>query len=120
MDPDDYKFLMKELRLYHTYTDEMDYTKQIWGYQIRNLNKKYRHGNWKNLRVHNSRYGGQIGYSYQVIDKTLPVNPEKHFVRFIRKNSNGLKSLGQTSSYKALKLLCIVSWGHKQIVNFQL
>ena len=68
------------------------HTPQIW----RDLNKKYGHGNWKNLRVHNSHYGGQIGYSYQVIDKTLPVNPEKQFVRFMRENSNGLNSLGQT------------------------
>ena len=87
---------MKELKLCHTYKDKMDYTKQIWGYQIRDLNNKYGHGNWKNLRVHNSRYGGQIGYSYEVINKTLPVNPEKQFVRFMRENSNGLNSLGQT------------------------
>ena len=60
------------------------------------LNNKYGHGNWKNLRVHNSRYGGQIGYSYDVIDKILPVNPEKQFIRFIRQCSNGLNSLGQT------------------------
>ena len=74
----------------------MDCTKQIWGYQIRDLNKKYGHGNWKNLRVHNSHYGGQIGYSFQVINKTLPVNPEKQFVRFTREKSDGINSLGQT------------------------
>ena len=38
----------------------------------------------------------QIGYSYQVINETLPVNPEKQFVRFMRENSDGLNSLGQT------------------------
>ena len=31
-----------------------------------------------------------------MIDETLPVNPEKQFVRFMRENSNGLNSLGQT------------------------
>ena len=68
---------MNKLKLYHTYTDKMDYTRQIWGYQIRDLNEKYGHGNWRNLQVHNSHHGGQIGYSYQIINETLPVNPEK-------------------------------------------
>ena len=96
LDPSDYKFLMNEMKLYHTYLDKFDHTRRIWGYQIRDLNEKYGHGNWRNLRVHNSRYGGQIGYSYQVINETLPVNPEKQCVRFMQENSNGLNSLGQT------------------------
>ena len=95
LDPDDYKFLMNKLKLYHTYLDKFDLTRRIWGSQIRDLNEKYGHGNYKNLRAHNSR-SGQIGYSYEVIDKTLPVNPERQFVRFMRENSNGLNSLGQT------------------------
>ena len=31
---------------------------------------------------------GQIGYSYQVINETLPLNPEKQFIRFIRPKSD--------------------------------
>ena len=42
---DDYKFLMNELKLYHIYTDKFDHTKRIWGYQIRDLDEKYGHGN---------------------------------------------------------------------------
>ena len=95
LDTNDYKFLMNEMKLYHTYLDKFDHTRRIWGYQVRDLNEKYGHGNWKNLRVHNSHYG-QIGYSYQVLNETLPVNPEKQFVRFMREKSDGLNSLGQT------------------------
>ena len=95
LEPSEYKFLMSKLRLYHTYLNKFDHTRQIWGHQNSDLNKKYGHGNWKNLRVHNSHYG-QIGYSYEIIDKTIPVNPEKQFIRFIREKSNGLNSLGQT------------------------
>ena len=29
LDPDDYKFLMKELKLYHTYLNKFDHTRQI-------------------------------------------------------------------------------------------
>ena len=95
LDPGDYKFLMNQLKLYHAYTNKMDYTKQIWGYQIRDLNE-IRTRKLENLRVHNSKHGGQIGYSYQVINETLPVIPEKQFVRFIRPKSDGINSLGQT------------------------
>ena len=41
LDPSDYKFLMNNLKLYHTYLDKMDYTKRIWDYEIRDLNKNY-------------------------------------------------------------------------------
>ena len=97
---------MNELKLYHTYTDKFDQTKRIWGYQIRDLNEKYGHGNWRNLRVPNSRYGGQIGYSYQIINETLPVNAEKPFVRFIRPTSVGLNSLGQTFLIQSIEAFC--------------
>ena len=103
LDQSDYKFLlMSKLRLYHTYLNKFDHTSQIWGNQIRDLNKKYGHGNWKNLRVHNSRYG-QVGFSYEIINKTIPVNPEKQFIRFIREKSNGLNSLGQTSLVQSIE-----------------
>ena len=59
LEPSDYKFLMSRLRLYHTYLNKFHHTSQIRGNQIRDLNKKYGHGNWKNLRVHNS-HDGQI------------------------------------------------------------
>ena len=111
LDKSNYKFLMNQMKLYHTYTEKMDYTKQIWGYEVRDLNKKY-HTNWKNLRTHTSRYGGQIAYSYEVIDwkSTLPANPEKQFVRFIRPKSNGLNSLGQTFLVESIEafISCIL------------
>ena len=94
LEPSDYKFLMCRLRLYHTYLNKFDHTSQIWGNQIKDLNKKFGHGNWKNLKVHNSHYG-QIGYSYEIMNETLPVNPKNQFKRFIREKSNGLNSLGQ-------------------------
>ena len=86
---------MSKLRLYHTYLNKFDHTRQIFSHQVKDLNKKYGHGNWKNLRVDNSHYG-KIGYSYEIIDKTIPVNPEKQFIRFIQEKSDGLNSLGQT------------------------
>ena len=85
---------MSKLRLYHTYLNKFNHARQIWGDQIKDLNKKYKHGNWKNLRVHNSHYG-QIGYSYEIIDKTIPVSPEKQFIRIIQEKSNGLNSLSK-------------------------
>ena len=121
LDPSDYKFLMGKLKLHHTYTDKMDYTKQIWGYEVRDLNKKYGYGHWKSLRTLTSRYGGQIGYSYQVIywKTTLPVNPEKQFFRFIREKSNGLNSLGQTFFIQSIEAFVYSILGHKPMVDFQ-
>ena len=97
---------MNELKLYHTYTDKFDHTKRIWGYQIKDLNEKYEHGNWRNLEVHNSWYGGQIGHSNQIINETLPVNSDKQFIRFICPTSVGLNSLGQTFLIQSIEAFC--------------
>ena len=88
------------------------------GYQIRDLNEKYGKGNWRNLRVHNSRYGGQIGYSYQIINETLPVNPEKQFIRFIRPTSVGLNSLGQTFLIQSIEAFCYSILGAQSDTRF--
>ena len=120
LDPDDYKFLTNELKLYHTYTDKMDYTRRIWGYEVRDLDKDYGHGNWRNLRVHNSRYGGQVGYSFQIINETLPVNPEKQFVKFICENSNGLNSLGQTFLVQSIEAFVYSIFGSQGDSRFSI
>ena len=93
LDPSNYKFLMSKLRLYHTWTEKHEQTHRIWGLQVQKLNKQYGHGNWDNLRIV-GRYG--TGYSYRVINQTLPSTPERQFIRFIRPTSEGLNSLGQT------------------------
>ena len=93
LDPSDYKFLMSRLRLYHTWTEKHEQTHRIWGLQVKKLNERYGHGNWDNLRIV-GRYG--TGYSFRVINQTLPSTPERQFIRFIRPSSEGLNSLGQT------------------------
>ena len=40
LDPSDYKSLMGKLRLYHTYLNKFDHTRQIWGHQIQDFKKK--------------------------------------------------------------------------------
>ena len=111
LEPSDYKFLMNKIKTYHPYKGEFDHTRQIWGYEIRDLNKKYGH-EWKNVRDPTSKYGGQIGYEYQVINhaKTLPINSGRQFYRFIRPKSNGLNSLGQTFLVESIKafIYCVL------------
>ena len=119
LDASDYKFLMSRLRVYHTYLNKFDHTSQVWGNQIKDLNKKYGHANWKNLRVHNSHYG-QIGFSYEIIDKTLPVNPENQFKRFIREKSNGLNSLGQTFLVQSIEAFVYAILGSQADSRFSI
>ena len=69
-------------------------------------------------QVHNSRYGGQIGYSYQVINETLPANPEKQFIRFIRPTSVGLNSLGQTFLIQSIEAFCYSILGAQSDTRF--
>ena len=48
LDSDDYKFLMNKIKIHKTYLNKFDHTRRIWGYQIRELDKKYGRANWKN------------------------------------------------------------------------
>ena len=93
LDPSDYKFLMSKLRLYHTWDEKYEQTSRVLGHQVEKLNKQYGRGNWGNLRI-SGKY--HLGYAFCVINQTLPVSPEKQFIRFIRPTSEGLNSLGQT------------------------
>ena len=84
---------MGKLRLYHTWDEKYEQTHRIWGLQVQKLNERYGNGNWDNLRIV-GKYGS--GYSFRVINQTLPSTPERQFIRFIRPTSEGLNSLGQT------------------------
>ena len=116
---DDYKFLMDKLKLYHTYTHKYEQTGRIWGLQIQKLNARYGRGNWRNLRSTGKYHSG---YTFEVIDKTLPVNAEKQYIRFIRPKSNGLNSLGQTFLMQSIEAFIYSILGsqansHFSIVN---
>ena len=50
LDPSDYKFLMDELKLYHSWDNKYEQTGRIWSSQVKKLNEQYGHGNWSNLR----------------------------------------------------------------------
>ena len=73
LDPSDYKFLMSKLRLYHTWDEKYEQTGRIWGLQVQKLNARYGRGNWDNLRS-TGRY--HSGYTFRVINQTLPSTPE--------------------------------------------
>ena len=116
---DDYKFLMNKLKLYHTYTHKYEQTGRIWGLRVQKLNAHYGRGNWRNLRS-TGRY--HSGYTFEVVDKTLPVNAERQYFRFIRPKSNGLNSLGQTFLMQSIEAFIYSILGaqadsHFSIVN---
>ena len=116
---DDYKFLMNELKLTHTYKHKYEQTGRIWGLQVQKLNARYGRGNWRNLRS-TGRY--HSGYTFEVVVSTFPVGPENQFKRFIRPKSNGLNSLGQTFLMQSIEAFIYSILGsqansHFSIVN---
>lgn len=67
------------------------------------MNRDYGHANWRNLRVHNARFGGLIGCSYQVLTKITLVDPKTQFLRFIRPTSERVNALGQIFLIQSIK-----------------
>ena len=115
----DYKFLMGKLKLYYTWDNKYEQTSRVWGSQVKRLNEEYGHGDWDSLRV-TGRYGS--GYTFRVINQTLPVSPEKQYIRFIRPTSKGLDSLGQTFFMQSIEVFIYAVLGsqansHFSIVN---
>ena len=115
----DYKFLMGKLKLYHTWDHKYEQTSRVWGSQVKKLNEQYGHGNWDSLRI-TGRYGS--GYTFRVINQTLPVSPEKQYIRFIRPSSKGLNSLRQTFFMQSIEAFIYAVLGsqansHFSIVN---
>ena len=115
----DYKFLISKLKLYHTWDHKYEQTGRVWGSQVKKLNDEYGHRNWDSLRSV-GRYGS--GYTFRVINQTLPVSPEKQYIRFIRPTSNGLNSLGQTFLMQSIEAFIYSVLGaqansHFSIVN---
>ena len=117
LDPSDYKFLMSKLRLYHTWDEKYEQTHRIWGLQVQKLNERYGRGNWDNLRS-TGRY--HSGYSFRVINQTLPSAPEKQFIRFIRPTSEGLNSLGQTLLMQSIEAFIYACLGSQADSRFSI